>query len=265
MNKAFAAWMWSLAVVRRSYWTLLALAALIALWALAAYEWLGLPESSGLLLILAFVWAIIQLLVLVVIITGNVSGAAGVAASEGRKLPLGSLWLSNRQKLLNALIFTLATCCTVWLLAAVFGWVNSHSIEVASFLTIHSQKPVSHVPLEEICRVIEILLWIVLGGFLLSFLHTLLHDGWREARKEMWKLLAGCTFRTPFWTSLLSVVVFGGLAHWLANWHPMTSVGFWDYTQMIARFALVLLLITAGWLFWLLSLARLYFPKQVPS
>ncbi len=265
MKKAFAAWTWSLAVVVRSYWILLALATLIALWAWAAYEWLGLPESSGLLLLLALVWAIIQLLALVGIITANVSGTAEVAVSEGRTLPFGALCLSDRKKLLKALIFSLASCCLVWLVAAVFDWINNHSVEVASFLTFHSQKPVSHVLIENIYRIIEALLWIVLGGFLLSFLHVLLHDGWREARKQMWKLLAGCTFHTPFWTSLLSVVVFGGLAYELANWHPKASVGFWDYTQMITRFALVLILLAAGWLFWLLSLARLYFPKQENS
>ncbi len=53
MKKAFAAWMWSLGVVARSYRTVVVLAALIALWVFAAYEWLGLPaESSALLLIL---------------------------------------------------------------------------------------------------------------------------------------------------------------------------------------------------------------------
>ena len=49
-------------VVARSYRTVVVLAALIALWALAAYEWLGLPaESSALLMILSFIWAIVQL------------------------------------------------------------------------------------------------------------------------------------------------------------------------------------------------------------
>ena len=265
MKTVFAAWTWSLAVVARSYWTVLALAAVIALWAWAAYEWLGLPESSGLLLMLALVWAIIQLLALVGIITANVSGAAEVAASGGGKFPLRALWVNGQRKLLNALIFSFGSCCLAWLVATVFDWINNHSVEVASFLTFHSQKPVSHVLIEEIYGVIETLLWIVLAGFFLSFLHTLLHDGWREARKQMWKLLAGCIFHTPFWTSLLSVVVFGGLAYELANWHAKASVGFWDYTQMIARFALVLSLLAAGWLFWLLSLARLYIPKQENS
>ena len=37
----------------------------------------------------------------------------------------------------------------------------------------------------------------------------------------------------------------------------MVPPGFWDYTQMIVRFSLVLILISAGVLFWSLSLARL--------
>jgi hypothetical protein len=262
MKKALAAWTWSLAVVARSYWTVLALATLVALWIWAAYQWLGLPESSGLMLVLALVWAIAQLLAVVVIIAGNVAGTGEVAAADGRKLPLGSLAMRDRRKLLKALIFGLVTCVLVWLLGAVFGWINNHSVEVASYLTFHSQKPVSHFAIEKIYRVVETLLWIVLAGFLLSFLHTLLRGGWREAREQEGKLLAGCTFRTPFLTGLLSVGVFGGGAYRLANWLPIVSVGFWDYAQMIVRLALVLILLAAGWLFWSLSLARLYFPGE---
>ena len=82
------------------------------------------------------------------------------------------------------------------------------------------------------------------------------------AGKQTVKLLAGCAFRTPFLTNLLSVVVFGGIAYELANWHPVVPAGFWDYTQMIVRFSLVLHLISAGVLFWSLSLAGLQVPKQ---
>ena len=91
-------------------------------------------------------------------------------------------------------------------------------------------------------------------------------SGWHEQRPEDWwhgvcqspaKLLAGCAFRAPLLTNLLSVVVFGGIAYELANWHPVVPAGFWDYTQMIVRFSLVLILISTGVLFWSLSLARL--------
>ena len=245
----------------RSYRTVVVLAALIALWALAAYEWLGLPESSALLLILAFIWAMVQLLAAVVIMAGFVSGAAEAAGTEGRSLPLRSLWTINRKNLLNALIFCLVSLVLVWLCGAVFNWINEHSIEVASFLTFHSQRAVSHVPIEEIFNFIEGLLWIVLSGFLLSFFIALLRGGWRGTEKQTWKLLAGCVFRTPFLTSLLSIIVFGGIAYQLVNWHPTVPPGFWDYTQLIGRFSLALILISAGVLFWSLSLARLQVPK----
>ena len=262
MNRAFVAWKWSLGVVAPSYRTVIVLAALIALWAFAAYEWLGVPESSALLLILAFIWAIAQLLAVAVIVGGAVAGALEVAATGGRRIPLRSLWSINRKNLLNALIFGLVSLVLVWLCGAVFDWINAHSIEVASFLTFHSEKAVSHVPIEEIYQVIEGLSWVVLSGFLLSFFIALLRGGWRGAGKQTWKLLAECAFRSPFLTSLLSVAVFGGTAYELANWHPTLPAGFWDYAQMIGRFSLVLILISAGALFWSLSLGRLQVPKQ---
>ena len=92
MNRAITAWKWSLGVVARSYRTVVVLAALIALWALAAYEWLGLPESSALLLTLALIWAMAQLLAAVGHLwRRTVSGAAKAAATEGRGIPLRSL------------------------------------------------------------------------------------------------------------------------------------------------------------------------------
>jgi hypothetical protein len=264
MKRAFAAWMWSLAVVARSYWTVLALAALIALWNWAAYEWLGLPESSLWLLILAVLWAVVQLLAVVVIMGGCISGATEVAATDGVKLPIRALWLKDRPKLLNTIAVCLGSLIAVLLWQAVFAWINNHSIEVASYLTFHVEKPVSHVIIERIFVVIEGLLWIALSGFLLSFLITLLRNGWAGTLKQIWKLLAGCLYRTQFLTSLLSVVVFSGAAYLLVNWHPRVSVGFWDYTQVVTRFSLALVLRVAGGLFWVLSLARLYFPKQDP-
>ena len=248
----------------RSYRTAIVLAALIALWAFAGYEWLGLPESSALLLILALIWAIVQLLAAAVVVGGIVSSAADAASTEGKGLPLRALWAVDRKRLLNTVIFCLVSLALVWLCSAVFDWVNGHSVEVASFLTFHSQKPVSHVPIEETFNFIEGLLWIVLSGFLLSFFIALLRGGWREAGKQTGKFLAGCAYGTRFLTSLLSVVVFGGVAYELANWHPMVHPGFWDYTQMIVRFSFVLIIISAGVLFWPLSLARLQIPKQDP-
>jgi hypothetical protein len=264
MKNAFAVWVRSLGVVARSYRIVVVLAALTALWVWAAYEWLGLPESSTLLLILALVWAIVQLLATVGIVAGTVSGAVEVAASGARRLPLGVLWTVYWKKLLNTLLLGIPAAVLVWLCGLIFDWTNARSVEVASFLTFHLQKSVSHVLIDEIYRVIEGLLWIVLSGFLLSFFVALFRGGWHEAGKQRWKLLAGCAFQTPFLTSLLSVAVFGGIAAELVNWHPVAPPGFWDYTQMIVRFALALILISAGVLFWSLSLARLQVPKQDP-
>jgi hypothetical protein len=262
MKRAFAAWMWSLKVLARGYVTLLVLAVVTALWAVAAYEWLWLPESSLWLLILALIWAVVQLLVAVAIIGGSVSGTVEVAATDGRRLPLRALWAKDLQSLLSTLIVCLVSFILVLFLGEIFSWVNNHSVEVASFLTFRSEKPVSHVLIENTYWVIETLLWIVLSGFLLSFLTVLVRGGWAEARKKEGKLLAGCLYRTPFLTSLLSVGVFGGLAYELANWHPIVSPGFWDYAQLIARFSVVSLLLAAGWLFWSLSLARLHVPER---
>jgi len=265
MRKVLVVWMWSLAVVARGYWTVLALAALVALWAFAAYEWLWLPESSAWLLIFALIWAVVQLLVAVAVIAGSASSAAQVAATDGRKLPLRALWVGDRKSLLRTFIMCLVSFILVLFLGGVFNWINNHSLEVASFLTFHSEKPVSHVLIEKIYWVIEGLLWIVLSGFLLGFLTICLRGGWAEARKQEGKLLAGCSFRSPFLTSLLNVVVCGGFAYELAYWHPHVVAGFWDYTQVIARFSLVSILLAAGWLLWLLSLARLYLPRQENS
>ncbi len=250
-------------VVARSYRTVVVLAAFIALWALAAYEWLGLPaESSALLMILSFIWAIVQLLAAAFVVWGTIAGAVETAATEGRSLPLRWLWTMGRYRFPTALIFGLMSLVLVWLCGVIFGWINAHSVEVASFLTFHSGKPVSHVRIEKIYDFIEWLWWTVFSGFLLSFFIALWREGWRAAGRQTIKLLAGCAFRTPFLTNLLSVVVFGGIAYELANWHPVVPAGFWDYTQMVVRFSFVLLLISAGALFWSLSLAGLQVFKQ---
>src|ERR1039458_6830087 len=170
MKRAFTAWIWSLGVMASSYRTVIALAALIALWAFAAYEWLGMPaESSALLLILSLVWAILQLLAAAVIVGGIIAGCAEVAAADGRRFPFTSLWTTGRKKLLSTLVFCLLSLALVWVCGAVFDWINSHSVEVASFLTYHFEKPVSHMFIEQIYHVIEGLVWVVIIGFLLSF------------------------------------------------------------------------------------------------
>lgn len=261
MKRALTAWIWSLGVVARSYRTVVVLAALMALWVFAAYEWLGLAESSALLLALALVWVLAQTIAGIIVVGGTVAGAAEVAATAGTNFPASSVWTKGRKQIGTTLLYCLASSFVTWICSTVFDWVNEHSVEVASFLTFHSQKPFSHILLEEIYTVIEWLLWTVLAGFLASSFIAIFRDGWRRAAVPSGKRLVECAFGTAFLTTLLSVVVFGGLAYELVNWHPMVPPGFWDYSQMIVRFSLALLLLSAGTLFGFLALARSQMPK----
>lgn len=257
MTKALSAWKWGLRSLVRGYWTVVVLAVLIAAWIFAAYAWLGLPaESSGFLMGVSLLWAVAQLLLAAVVLAGIVSGAAEAAWSGG-VFRISALWTVSRKKVFSTVLWCLAGLVFVWACSALFAWLNGHAVEVASFLTFHAEKPVSHLLIGKIYSVIEGLLWVALGGFLLSFLITLLRGGWREARGQTPRLLLGNFFQFPFLTSLLSVAVFGGIAYALANWRPNVPPGFWDYTQMTLRLSLALLLVSGGALYWLLTLARL--------
>jgi hypothetical protein len=253
--------MWSLAVVARSYRAVLALVVFSALWYLAAYEWLGLPESSLWLLILAFIWAVAQILAGMIITGGSISGAADVASTNAKRLSVRALWLNDRPKLLNTLAVCLGAVALALAISGVFAWINDHAINVASYLTFHAEKPVSHMIVERVLLVMEGILSIALAGFFISFLISLYREGWAGTWKALWKLLAGCLYRAPFFTSLVSAAVFGGAAYSLITWHPKVPAGFWDYTQVISRFSLALILRLAGGLFWVFALARLYLPK----
>jgi len=267
MRKALEAWKWSLATLVRSWGLRAALTVLLALWGLAAYEWLWIPESSALLLLASSLYAVVQMLVSVAIIAASAASAGQAASAGAERLLLRSFFGFTRKQFLQSFVVILVGILLALGFFVVFGWVNRHSVEVASFLTFRSEKPVSHVAVENVYGAIEGLLWIVLAGFVLSFLVNLLHAGWSEAGKKCASTLAGCCFKAPFLTGLLSVAVFGGLPLLLANWHPRVSPGFWDYTQMIARLGVALGLLVTGWLFWLLSLARLHLPRNgnVPS
>ncbi len=250
-------------VVARSYRTVVQLAVIVALWAFGVYEWLDLPaESSALLMILSLIWALAQLLIAATIIGGTVAGAGDAAAAGARIYPIGALWTQGRKKVADTLAFSILSLVLVWICSKVFGWVNTHSVEVASFLTFHSEKPISHELLENIDDSIECLLWIVVSGFLPVPCCYFLR-GVGEQRENAWtSVLAACTFRTPFFTSLLSVFMFGGLAERLLNWHPIVPPGFWDYAEAETRFSLALFIVSAGVLFWSLAVARL---MQSPS
>jgi hypothetical protein len=180
-------------------------------------------------------------------------------------LPFRSVWALGRRKILTTLGFCLASLALGWICNAAFTWVNAHSVEVASFLTFHSEKPVSHELIENIDDGIEWLLWMIVGGFLLSFFIVTLRMGWRAAGKQSAKMLAARAFGTPFVTGLLSVVVFVGLPYEVTNWHPIVPPGFWDYTQVVVRFSLALFILSVGLLFWSLSLARMHVTNEGSS
>ncbi len=265
MKKIFVALVWSLEVLIFSYRTFLVLALFIALWGWLAYEWLGLPESSALMLTLALFWAIAQLLAAAVIFGGTVSGAVNAAGTEGMDLPVSSLWKPGRGKAFSVLMFLILCGILGGIFARIFGWIDARSLEVASFLTFHLGRPVSSMGIGEWFDVIEGLLWIVLSGYLLSLFAALMREGWRGAGRQRWKLLAKSVFQGQFFASILSVSVFGGLAYELASWHHGVPPGFWDYAQVIVRFSLALILLSAGFCFWSLCLARLQVPGVNPQ
>ncbi len=249
-------WKWSLGVVVRGP-AVLCLAALAALWAYAAYQWLWLPESSAFMLLLALVWALVQILVAASVAAGTAVDAAEAASTEEQ--PLKRLYgLTCKGKLIGQTILMLVvTTPLALLLALLFHWVNAHALEVASFLTFHASKPVSYHLLEKTFSWLEAIAWTAISGFLLSVLRVGLRAGWKEAWRRGGRTLVHCCFRGSFLTSLVSVGVFGGLALLLATWHLKAPPGRWDYLQLVVRMGLALIVLAAGWLFWALSLARL--------
>ena len=133
----------------------------------------------------------------------------------------------------------------------------AHALEVASFLTFRSEHPVSPHTIENIWWLIALVLWIGIAGLLWYFLLHALFTGWREAWRELGHAVRSCCLGACLLTSLVTVLVFDGLAELLVGWHPKVSPGFWDYTQVVLRFGVSLILLVAGWLFWTLTLARM--------
>jgi hypothetical protein len=264
MKNAIATWKWSLGVVARCPAVLVALAALAALWGFGAYQWLWLPESSGLLLLLALIWAIVQIAVAVAFFAATSAASVVATTSDTRRIEVRSLLGFTRAQYWRCLAWGAISAALMLVLSYLFRWSDDHALEVASFLTFRSEKAVSPVSVGKVFWVIQMVIWIIVGGSLLSTLALLLREGWVETRRQAARILRGCCWRTPFWSGLLSVGVFGSLAWLLATWHPKVSVGFSDYAQMLVRMGGALLLIISGWLFWLLSLARCNFPPEKP-
>jgi hypothetical protein len=265
MKKAFATWKWSLTVVARSPLVVVTLVAIAALWSYGAYQWLWLPESSLLLLILALFWAIAEIMVAVGVVAGMAASTLSAAAAAANHLSLRSLAGFTRRHYARALASIVLTAIIILLLHGLFALANERALEVASFLTFHSEKAVSPVTVGKVFWVMEWLVWIVAWGFLLSLFLIVHSGGWGEARCRAARTLKNCCWRASFFTSLLTLVVFRGLAWLLATRHPEVPVGLWDYAQTVIRLGISLVLIVVGSLFWLLSLARLNLPPAQNS
>jgi hypothetical protein len=265
MKKAFGTWKWGLGVVARSPLAVVALAAIAALWSYGAYQWLWLPESSALLLILALLWAVVQIAVAVGVVAGTAASASDAAASATTHLSLHSLVGFNRRHYARALGSIVLAGIITLLLHWLFALADERALEVASFLTFQSEKAVSPITVGKVFWVIEWLVRIVAWGFLLSLFLIIQTAGWGEVRRRAARTLKNCCWRASFFTSLLALVVFGGLAWLLSTWHPNVPVGCWDYAQTVVRLGTSLVLIIVGWLFWMLSLARLNLPPENPQ
>jgi len=264
MKKTLEAWLWSLRLLARSPFALVGLGVLSALWVLAAYQWLALPESSALMLVLTFVWGLAQVLIAISALAGTAASAVE-AAGFGSPPSSGLTFVTfNRRLLARTVLLALGGAILAYLVSLALGWVDAHTVEIASFLTFHSQKPTSHIVIEKILWWIEAAVWIVVCGFLLTFLMTLLRSGWGGAFQQSKHIFANCLYRGSFLTVVVGVLVFGWLSNFLFNWHPQVMPGFWDYTEAVLRLGFGLLLLVAGWFFTLLSLARLN-PRQDSS
>jgi hypothetical protein len=260
MKNALATWKWSLAVVARSPAVVVTLGVIAALWGLAAYQWLWLPESSLFLLVVALLWAIALIAVAVGVMAGTAATASRATATVATRLYVRSLIGFDRRQFGRALGMLAATAILILILHLLFSRADDYALEVASFLTFHSEKAVSPVDVGKVFWVIEWLVCIVAWGFLLSLFLIVHAAGWRAAGRRALRTLANCCWRAPFLTSLLSLAVFGSLAWLLSTWHPKAPAGFWDYAQMLVRMGISLVLIVGGWLFWTLSLARFNSP-----
>jgi len=256
IKNAWAAWKWSAAVLAGNAAPVAALIVLVALWAAAGYAWLGLPESSTLILVITLVWALAQVAVAIVILSAVARSTSEAPVDDSRRLSAAALRFSGSQ-FARGLVWAVGVFIVVMLVARLFAWFNYHALEVASFFTLHAQKPVSQVPVRWGFQVIEAYVWLVLTGFLFSFLILLLRDGRGTITGRVRCTLAASAWRAPLLTTLLVALIFAGGASKLAGWHPRTPPGPWDYTQMLVRLGGALVWLVVGWLLELLSLARL--------
>jgi hypothetical protein len=254
LKSGFRAWRWSLGVLVRSPLYVVGLALLLAVWGWAGYEWLALPESSTLVLLLALVWLLALAVLAIAMLAGTSGAAADLVARGEERLRLRWLVSFARRRFLRSTLILALAVVLILALGAVLGWVNDHALHVASFLTFHGQTPVSYVLVGKILWVIEVLICIALGGALMEWLLRLTA---RPHRPNLARSSKRASIGVAFLTGVLSVGVFGGLVWWLASWHPSVKAGGWDYAQLSVRTGAALLFLSIGWLFWTLALAHL--------
>lgn len=257
MKNALTIWKWSFGVVARSPLALGALAIALAAEFYAAYRWLYFPmESATYLMVIGLLWALLMFAVLAGLIAVSAASANDAAAEGARCIKVRSLLRFHRSHWLRVAAFTIIAFLIATGVYSLFEWANSYSLEVASWLTFNTEKPVAQESAETVLNWIERLLWVIGSGFLLGFLLALVRQGWRAALRAVPRLLANACWRAPLLTGGISIVVFGGLACLLFTWHPIVPPGFLDYAQFVLRNGLGLAFTVAGWLFWMLALAR---------
>lgn len=255
-----AVWAQSFGAVARSPFYVLALASIVGLWGLAAYEWLWLPESSVWVLALTALWFLILVLLALAILAGSVASVSSVASGADRHLRLRTILGFEKGRMGRTLLIALAGTLLYLVLAATFGWLDAHALNMASFLTFHSQHPVSAAVITGFLWLIEAILWIIYAGFVITWLLEYSYMPQPDTLRNARQTLARSVSLSVILTSMLSVIVFGGLVWVVATWRPVVKPGAWDYAQFAIRNGTALLLITVGWLFFVLALARLAKP-----
>jgi hypothetical protein len=251
------AWTGSLGVLARSPLYVIALAAITGLWGLAGYEWLWLPESSVWVLAVALLWLLALAAVALAVLAGSAASVSAVAAGTDRGLSLRRILSFEKRQFGRAALVVLAGLLLGFILDELFGWIRRRALETASFLTFHTQRPVSYILVEKTFWTLEALIWIAFACFLITWLLALSNRR-QAAPASEGEGMRGRSFSIiNFVTGVLSACVFGGLAWRLATWHPIVKAGGWDYAQLGIRTGATLLLLALGWLFWTLALARL--------
>ncbi|HUI41663.1 MAG TPA: hypothetical protein VL523_06820 [Terriglobia bacterium] len=251
------AWTESLGVLARSPAYVIALAAIVGLWGLAGYEWLWLPESSGWVLALALAWVLALAALAAALLAGTVASVSAVAAGTDRRLSLRKIVSFEKKRVGRSVLVALAGLALGFVLDVLFGWINGRALEAASFLTFHTQQPVSYMLIGKILWVLEALVWIAFAGFLITWLLALSNPRPPAAPRTPATAPARSLGISVFVTSVLSAGIFGGLAWRVAIWHPAVKAGGWDYAQLAIRTGAALLLLSLGWLFWAQAIARL--------